>query len=293
MSELKIGIIGGTGLGEILPAASARQQHQPNTPFGSPSDSIIETEWAGIPVFLLSRHGPGHLLPPSQVPYRANIFALKQLGCTHVIASGAVGSLREEFKPGDLVIADQIIDKTNNRPASFYDKAAVHVEFAEPFCPVLRQMFIEAAKKEDGGLKMEDGKNAASESSAPSSILHPPSSPPPPLRYAVLWHQDIDVPHYDLMFETSPGSDLATWRSPLWPITSPTPLQKLRDHRRAFLNYQGQLGGDRGTVTQIAAGTCQIEIDEQSRWIIRLDSNPRQLMLQLLRDDRWQADPLP
>ena len=178
MSELKIGIIGGTGLGEILPAASARHQHQPNTPFGSPSDSIIETEWAGIPVFLLSRHGPGHLLPPSQVPYRANIFALKQLGCTHVIASGAVGSLREEFKPGDLVIADQIIDKTNNRPASFYDKAAVHVEFAEPFCPVLRQMFIEAAKKEDGGLKIADGKNAASESSAPSSILHPPSSPP-------------------------------------------------------------------------------------------------------------------
>jgi 5'-methylthioadenosine phosphorylase len=151
MSELKIGIIGGTGLGEILPAASAGHQHHPSTPFGSPSDTIIETEWAGIPVFLLSRHGPGHLLPPSQVPYRANIFALKQLGCTHVIASGAVGSLREEFKPGDLVIADQIIDKTNNRAASFYDKAAVHVEFAEPFCPVLRQILVEAGKTTGAG----------------------------------------------------------------------------------------------------------------------------------------------
>jgi 5'-methylthioadenosine phosphorylase len=178
MSELKIGIIGGTGLGEILPAASARHQHHPSTPFGSPSDTILQTDWAGIPVFLLSRHGPGHLLPPSQVPYRTNIFALKQLGCTHVIATGAVGSLREEFKPGDLVIADQIIDKTRNRAASFYEKAAVHVEFAEPFCPVLRQMLIEAAKREDGGLKMEDGKDLTSQSSPPSSILHPPSSTP-------------------------------------------------------------------------------------------------------------------
>jgi 5'-methylthioadenosine phosphorylase len=156
MSELKIGIIGGTGLGEILPAGSAVHQHKPNTPFGSPSDSIVETEWAGVPVFLLSRHGPGHLLGPAQVPYRANIFALKQLGCTHVIASGAVGSLREEFKPGDLVITDQVIDKTVNRIGSFYDTAAVHVEFAEPFCSVLRQMLIETGKSEDGGFTVHD-----------------------------------------------------------------------------------------------------------------------------------------
>jgi 5'-methylthioadenosine phosphorylase len=78
------------------------------------------------------------------VPYRANIFALKQVGCTHVIASGAVGSLREEFRPRDLVIPDQIIDKTYKRASTFYEKAAVHVEFAEPFCPVLRQILMEA-----------------------------------------------------------------------------------------------------------------------------------------------------
>jgi len=127
---------------------------------------------------------------------------------------------------------------------------------------------------------------------SPSSILHPPSSPHPGLRYAVLWHQDIDEPHYDLMFETAPGSGLATWRSSLWPITSPTPLQKLRDHRPAFLNYQGQLSADRGSVTQIAAGTCQIEIDEQSRWTIRVDSMPGPLIFRMLHDDRWQAEPI-
>jgi len=114
------------------------------TPFGKPSDAIVEVEWEGLSVFLLSRHGPGHLLNPSSVPYRANIFALKQLGCTHVIASGAVGSLREEFRPRDLVIPDQVIDKTHKRANTFYEKAAVHVEFAEPFCPVLRQILMEA-----------------------------------------------------------------------------------------------------------------------------------------------------
>jgi 5'-methylthioadenosine phosphorylase len=79
------------------------------------------------------------------VPYRANLFALKELGCTHVSASGAVGSLREEFRPRDLVIPDQIIDKTYKRANTFYEKAAVHVEFAEPFCAVLRQILVEAA----------------------------------------------------------------------------------------------------------------------------------------------------
>jgi len=170
MSELKIGIIGGTGLAGILPADSAIQHHKLNTPFGSPSDSILQTEWAGVPVFLLARHGPGHLLGPSQVPYRANIFALKQLGCTHVIASGAVGSLREEFKPGDLAVADQVIDKTSGRAASFFESAAVHVEFAEPFCPVLRQILIDAGKGDVGGSKMEDGKSAESGMAGPYAV---------------------------------------------------------------------------------------------------------------------------
>jgi 5'-methylthioadenosine phosphorylase len=81
------------------------------------------------------------------VPYRANIFALKQLGCTHILASGAVGSLREELKPRQLVIPDQVIDKTTQRAGTFYERAAVHVEFAEPFCPVLRQILKDAGEE--------------------------------------------------------------------------------------------------------------------------------------------------
>src|SRR6478609_321771 len=130
---MRVGLIGGTGLGEMLGVEGGQRHEIGETPFGRPSDAIIEGSWAGVPVLLLSRHGPGHVINPSQIPVRANLFALKQLGCTHILASGAVGSLREEFKPKDLVIPDQIIDKTHKRANTFYEKAAVHVEFAEPF----------------------------------------------------------------------------------------------------------------------------------------------------------------
>src|SRR3954469_7330297 len=144
MNDLKIGLIGGSGLGQALADASAGARHEIDTPFGRPSDAIIETTWADVPVLVLARHGPGHLLNPSQVPYRANIFALKQLGCTHILASGAAGSLREEFQPKHLVVPDQIIDKTISRPRTFFEKAAVHVEFAEPFDAALRRILVEA-----------------------------------------------------------------------------------------------------------------------------------------------------
>src|SRR5205807_4264819 len=91
------------GLGQALGAQTEGTRHEMETPFGYPSDAIVQTNWAGVPVFFLSRHGPGHGFGPSQIPYRANIFALKSLGVTHIIASGAVGSLRDEFKPRDLV----------------------------------------------------------------------------------------------------------------------------------------------------------------------------------------------
>jgi 5'-methylthioadenosine phosphorylase len=176
MDQLKVGVIGGSGLGALLSEQGGEVRHELDTPFGKPSDAIVEAEWAGVPVLLLARHGAGHPLNPSQVPYRANLFALKQLGCTHILASGAVGSLREEFKPRDLVVPEQIIDKTNRRANTFYDHAAVHVEFAEPFCPVLRQMVIDAAaeseKSEAGGSKIEDiAGNAAASGDSPSSIL--------------------------------------------------------------------------------------------------------------------------
>jgi 5'-methylthioadenosine phosphorylase len=162
MDQLKVGVIGGSGLGQLLGEHAHATRHEVQTPFGKPSDAILEAEWAGVPVFLLARHGPGHVLNPSQVPYRANMFALKELGCTHVLASGAVGSLREEFKPRDLVVPDQVIDKTFRRAGTFFDHAAVHVEFAEPFCGVLRQIILEA-----GGMKIEEGGFPAASGVAP------------------------------------------------------------------------------------------------------------------------------
>lgn len=153
MDDLKIGLIGGSGLGQLLGSLGEGTRHELDTPFGRPSDAITETSLDGVPVLLLSRHGSGHLLNPSQVPFRANLFALKQLGCTHILASGAVGSLREELRPRDLVIPDQVIDKTHKRPNTFYEHAAVHVEFAEPFCPVLRRILLETAAGEAESFK--------------------------------------------------------------------------------------------------------------------------------------------
>lgn len=145
-APLKVALIGGSGLGESFHVHDATA-HELDTPFGRPSGPILETTLDGMPALLLTRHGPGHALNPGQVPYRANIFALKQLGATHVLASGAVGSLREEYRPRELVIPDQAIDKTNGRAKTFYEHAAVHVEFADPFCPVLRRLLLEAASE--------------------------------------------------------------------------------------------------------------------------------------------------
>jgi len=172
MNELKIGLIGGTGLGHALAATTEGTRHELDTPFGRPSDAIIETTWAGVPVLILSRHGPGHVINPTQINTRANIFALKQLGCTHIIASGAVGSLREEYKPRDLVIPDQVIDKTHKRANTFFERAAVHVEFAEPFCPVLRQTLLDAGK--GSGFSAQGSANASAQDSGLSTQDSPP-----------------------------------------------------------------------------------------------------------------------
>jgi 5'-methylthioadenosine phosphorylase len=138
MAEIKVGIIGGSGLGEALCASAEGTARDVETPFGKPSSPIIESEWEGTSIALLNRHGNGHTTPPSSINYRANIYALKAIGCTHIIASGAVGSLREDMEPKHLAIPDQVIDKTYRRIGTFFDELAVHVEFATPFCPVLR-----------------------------------------------------------------------------------------------------------------------------------------------------------
>jgi 5'-methylthioadenosine phosphorylase len=147
----RIGIIGGSGLGNALLAQNAGSTHAQSadidTPFGKPSAPIALAEWSGVPIAFLPRHGVGHTIPPSAIPFRANIWALKALGCRWIIASGAVGSLQERIAPRDLVLVDQIIDKTSRRVGTFFDESgggAVHIELAEPICPDLRLILQDA-----------------------------------------------------------------------------------------------------------------------------------------------------
>lgn len=149
MANVKIGIIGGTGLGDELCTEGSGKAVEVDTIFGRPSSALLEAQWHGVEVALLNRHGDGHLIPPSQVNYRANIYALKARGCTHILASGAVGSLQEAIRPKDLVIPDQVIDKTYRRVGTFFDDLAVHVELANPFCPVLRKHLLRCADAVD------------------------------------------------------------------------------------------------------------------------------------------------
>lgn len=148
MDQPVVGIIGGSGLGAALAQQTAGEAVVVETPYGTPSAPLVRTEHAGLTTYFLARHGTGHVYNPSIVPYRANIMALKKVGVTHILASGAVGSLREQIAPKDLVIADQVIDKTFRRAGTFFDEPGLvaHVEFAQPFCPALREVLIEAAK---------------------------------------------------------------------------------------------------------------------------------------------------
>ncbi|MFP4105948.1 MAG: S-methyl-5'-thioadenosine phosphorylase [Phycisphaerae bacterium] len=150
MPMAKVGIIGGSGLGDALCAQESGDSITVHTPFGAPSDAIIETSWNGVDIAILNRHGPGHVYNPTQVNYRANIYALKKIGCSHIIASGAVGSLRERIKPRDLIVPDQAIDKTIRRVPTFFDKYfAAHAEFAGPFSSVLRKHLLDCSSAVD------------------------------------------------------------------------------------------------------------------------------------------------
>jgi 5'-methylthioadenosine phosphorylase len=151
MTEKLVGIIGGTGLGDALAEKlTDAKVCDVETPFGRPSGPILLGTVGNNRIAFLSRHGEGHKLSPSEVPSAANIFALKKIGVRAVIAGGAVGSLREEIAPGDLVIVDQFIDKTFRRAGSFFAGfGAVHCEMAEPCCARLRSILLDIAKSID------------------------------------------------------------------------------------------------------------------------------------------------
>ena len=147
MTERTLGVIGGSGLYE-LPGLEAVERLRVSTPFGDPSDEIVVGRLAGARLLFLPRHGRGHRLLPSELPFRANVWALKSLGADCLLAVSAVGSLREEIVPGHVVVPDQIIDRTRGRQdeSTFFGRGIVaHVQFADPFCPRLSRALLDAA----------------------------------------------------------------------------------------------------------------------------------------------------
>ncbi len=153
---IQIGIIGGSGLYNIEGLKNVKEIAV-KTPFGNPSDKIITGEIKGVKIGFIARHNRHHILTPTEVPYRANIYALKKLGATTIIAFSAVGSLQEKFPPKTLVMPDQLIDKTTLRPNTFFGGGLViHAPFAHPFCNCLQEILYKEAKR----LKIKTAKGA-------------------------------------------------------------------------------------------------------------------------------------
>jgi len=157
MAEAKVGIIGGSGLYQIEGLTEAREIRV-KTPFGDPSDAITLGKLEGVQVAFLPRHGRGHPISPSELPAKANIYAMKSLGVEYILSVATVGSLQEKIRPLDIVIPDQIIDRTFLRADTFFGKGIVgHVAFADPFCPVLGDVLYDSAREleiraHDGGI---------------------------------------------------------------------------------------------------------------------------------------------
>jgi 5'-methylthioadenosine phosphorylase len=146
LRRARLGVLGGSGLYDIAGLEDVREQ-EVDTPFGRPSDSFRIGRLEGMEVVFLARHGRHHHLLPGEVPYRANIWALRHLGVRWILSCSAVGSLRERVRPRDVLVPDQFIDRTRQRPATFFGGGAVaHVGLADPFCPVLSGLLADSAE---------------------------------------------------------------------------------------------------------------------------------------------------
>ena len=150
MSEIELAVIGGSGLYNMASLTDI-EELKIDTPFGPPSDTIMVGTLYGRRVAFLPRHGRGHILNPSEVPYRANIFALKTLGVRYIISVSACGSLREDYAPGHIVIPDQLFDHTKGRASSFFEKGlVVHISMAHPFSPEMSQVIAQSCRPAGG-----------------------------------------------------------------------------------------------------------------------------------------------
>ena len=148
MTPAAIGVIGGSGLYQMPELAGVREV-EIKTPFGKTSDPLVRGRLGRVDLIFLPRHGKGHRWLPTEINFRANIFALKKLGVERIISVSAVGSLREEIAPGHLVVPDQFIDRTTQRPSTFFGRGVVaHVSLANPFCSELSKVLVTAARQE-------------------------------------------------------------------------------------------------------------------------------------------------
>lgn len=148
-NPVKIGIIGGSGLYQ-MESLTEVEEIKIDTPFGAPSDAIIVGKIEGTPVAFLARHGRGHTLTPTELPFRANIYALKTLGVEYIISASAVGSLKAEAKPVDMVVPDQFIDRTKNRASTFFGGGIVgHISFGDPVCNNLAKVLADAVASQN------------------------------------------------------------------------------------------------------------------------------------------------
>jgi 5'-methylthioadenosine phosphorylase len=149
MNDVRIGIVGGSGLYDMA-EVTERQEVSLTTPFGDPSGPYLLGTLRGKRVAFLARHGVGHRFSPSELNYRANIFGFKRLGVEYLLSASAVGSLKEEYRPLDILIPDQFFDRTKGRPSTFFGRGLVaHVGFAHPFCSMLSKLAVEAGRTSD------------------------------------------------------------------------------------------------------------------------------------------------
>ncbi len=143
----RIGLVGGSGL-YSLPGLVVSGEETLETPFGSPSDAFVLGELAGVPVAFLARHGRGHRFLPSEVPYRANVWGFRKLGCSYLVSSSACGSMKHDYRPTDIVLPDQFVDLTKDRPSTFFGEGCVaHVSFSHPVSAHLLAVLDEAARQ--------------------------------------------------------------------------------------------------------------------------------------------------
>ncbi len=147
MTTARVGIFGGSGFYSFLEDI---REEKVDTPYGEPSSPVALGEVGGVPVAFLPRHGPGHTLPPHMINYRANLWAMKELGVTRIIGPCAAGSLKSDVKPGEFVISDQLVDRTTGRKDTFYEgPITTHIAFADPYCPELRTLAFATAGETD------------------------------------------------------------------------------------------------------------------------------------------------